>query len=104
MSSKESKVLYLRKSWHYSKIYRSRVSGRQTNQVFRKIASSYSDPSPAFCIISAACPASLLPASLPVTLNGTKVTALVDSGSLESYLNSNICDKLNLHIYSASTH
>ena len=102
--AKEAKCFTCGKVWHFSKVCRSRASGRHTNQVLRKTASSYSDPSPALCTISAASPASLLPASLPVTLNGTKVTALVDSGSSESYVNSNICDKLNLHIYPTSTH
>ena len=102
--AKEAKCFTCGKVGHFSKVCRSRASGRHTNQVLRKTASSYSDPSPVLCTISAACPASLLPASLPVTLNGTKVTALVDSGSSESYVNSNICDKLNLQLYPTPTH
>ena len=102
--AKEARCFTYGKFLHFSKVCRSWTSGHQTNQVLRKTASSYSDLSPALCTISAACPASLLPVSSPVTLNGTKVTALVDSGSSESYVNSNICDKWNLCIYPTFTH
>ena len=50
-------------------------------------------------VLSAACPRSLLPASLPISVNGTRLIALVDSGSSESYINSFICKKLNLGVY-----
>ena len=42
------------------------------------------DPSPS---ISAACPTSLLHASVTVTLNGENLTALLDSCSLDSFIN-----------------
>ena len=51
---------------------------------------------------TAPCPGSLLPASLPISFNGTRLTALVDFGSLESYISSFICKKLNLDIYPTS--
>ena len=51
------------------------------------------------CTVSAACPASLTLASLQVLVNATKVTALVDSGSSESYINSRKCSEMKLDVY-----
>ena len=51
---------------------------------------------------SAVCPGSLLPALLPISVKGTRLTALVYSGSSESCINSFICKKLNLDVYSTS--
>ena len=47
------------------------------------------------CLILASCPASLIPASLPILIWDTLLTALVDSGSSESYVNSNISSNLD---------
>ena len=51
------------------------------------------------CSISASCPASLIPASLPILIKDKPLTALVDSGSSESYINSTICSKLGQDVY-----
>ena len=42
---------------------------------------------------------SLLQASLPISVNGNKLTALIDSGSSESYVNSEVCKTSKLGIY-----
>ena len=67
-----------------------------------KVTKTSLNSHPGLCTISAACPASLLPASLPVSIRGINLTALVDSGSSESYINSNICEKLNVDVYPTS--
>ena len=54
---------------------------------------------PSFCVITAACPGSLLKSSLPIKANKRHSTALVDSGSFECYMNSKVCRDLGLEIY-----
>jgi len=46
-----------------------------------------------------ACPGDLTKASISVIVGGKVLTALVDSGSSESYIHSSICSKLNLTLY-----
>jgi len=53
-------------------------------------------------MMSAACPGSLLKASLPVMLKGKTLTASVDSGSSESYISSSMSTKLDLNVYPSS--
>ena len=92
-----------RKLGHFSSVCRSRTTIRTTQRrnkcnVLNNTASSATS-NPNLCSLSAACPGSLLPASLPISVNGTRLTAVVDSGSSESYINSFICKKLNLNVY-----
>ena len=91
---------------HFSSVCRSRTTIR-TTQRRNKCNFLHNTPStaasnPNLCSLSAACPGSLLPASLPISVNGTRLTALVDSGSSESYINSFICKKLNHNVYPTS--
>ena len=59
-------------------------------------ALSSQNPSPLFTTYEAACSGSSIKASLGVSVNGIKLTALVDSGSSESYTNSDTSKKLGL--------
>jgi len=59
-------------------------------------------PSPLFSIHAAACPGSLIKASLEVCVNGTKLMALIDSGSSESYINFEAHKKLELDMIPSS--
>ena len=87
---------------HFSSVCRFRTTQRRNkcNVLHNTACTAASNPS--LCSLSAACPGSLLPASLPISVNGTRLTALVDSGSSESYINSFICKKLNLDVYPTS--
>ena len=58
--------------------------------------------SSSLCTITASCPGSLLKSSLPLSINGVRLTALIDTGSSESYINSRISDKLKLSVYPSS--
>ena len=82
------------KKGHFSKVCRSRFfqKAKSMSNCTSRIQSNF----PSF---SAACPASLLPASLKIFVNNVSLTALVDSGSSESYINSSICSKLKLDSY-----
>ena len=88
---------------HFSSVCRSRTTIKTTQHRNKcnalhntaSTAASY----PKLCSLSAACPGSLLLTSLPISVNGTRSTALVDSGSSESYIYSFIFKKLNLDLY-----
>eukprot|EP00794_Sanderia_malayensis_P010294 gene10294-11355_t len=56
-------------------------------------------PTPALCSISAACPESLAQASVDVSISGNRLTALIDSGSTDSYINESIANKLDLKFH-----
>ena len=91
------------KRGHFSKVCRSRspdkrkFANSRRGQVINSAAvdSKFTN----LCTVSAACPASLTPASLQVLVNGTKVRALLDSGSSESYINSRKCSEMKLDVY-----
>ena len=90
------------KLWHFSCVCRFRTTQRRNKCNVLHNTTSTAASNPNLCSLSAACPGSLLPASLPISVNGTRFTALVDSGSSESYINSFICKKLNLDVYPTS--
>ena len=87
---------------HFSSVCRSRTTQRRNKCKVLHNTASTATSNPNLCSLSAAYPGSLLPASLPISVNGTRLTALVDSGSSESYMNSFICIKLNLDVYPTS--
>ena len=89
------------KKGHYSKVCRSKSQVlRETKSRQRQTASiSVGESTTNLCSVAASCPASLSPASLQVSINGSFLTALVDSGSPESYMNSNVFAKLELDVY-----
>ena len=95
--AKEVSCHLCEKVGHFSHVCRSKgtkpikkTSIRQTS------ALSSHNPSRLFTTYAAACPGSLIKASLGVFVNGIKLTALVDSGSSESYINSDTSKKLGL--------
>ena len=87
-----------RKKGHFSRVCRSKAPSLRLNKSQRSQAASEPSSS-ALCSIAAACPASLAPASLQISVKGAPLTALVDSGSSESYINSDTCAKLKLDVY-----
>ena len=89
------------KKEHYSKVCRSKSQvPREAKSRQRQTASiSVRESTTNLCSVAASCPATLSPASLQVSINGSFLTALVDSGSSESYMNSNVCAKLKLDVY-----
>ena len=50
-------------------------------------------------LTSTACPGSLLRSAILVNLNGKNLTALVDSGSSESYINSKVSKNMKLKVH-----
>ena len=51
---------------------------------------------PSLCAILAACPSSLSHASLPVTINGINLTALIDSCSSDNFISEDTLKRLNV--------
>ena len=87
-----------RKKRNFSKVCRSKspsftLSKSRCSQAASEPASS------ALCSMAAACPASLAPASMQIFIKVAPLTALVDLGSSDSYINSNTCAKLKLDAY-----
>ena len=91
-----------KKLGHFSSVCHFRTTQRRNkcNVLHNTACTAASNPN--LCSLSSACPGSFLPASLPISVNGTCLTALVDSGSSESYINFFICKKLNLDVYPTS--
>ena len=87
------------KKGHFGKVCRSKSTGTTSSLTMPRSVSHPSSHSPSLCITTAACPGSLIKSSIPVNINGKCFTALIDSGSSESYVNYNVCKKLNLDIY-----
>ena len=75
------------KKGHYAKVCRSKAS---------TVASIFS---PSLCAIVASCPESLKQASVMISVGKKTLTALVDSGSSDSYISENMTKHLNLHIH-----
>ncbi|XP_046841983.1 uncharacterized protein LOC124436099 [Xenia sp. Carnegie-2017] len=78
------------KTGHYAKVCQSQaVKGTKTTASIR---------SASLCSISAAFPKSLMQASTKVSVNSTVLTALVDSGSSDSYINDKVAIQLKLKL------
>ncbi len=75
------------KKGHYVKVCRSKAS---------TVASIFS---PSLCAIVASCLESLKQASVMISVGKKTLTALVDSGSSDSYISENMAKHLNLHIH-----
>ena len=87
------------KTGHFGKVCRSKSTRTTSSLAMPQSVSSPSSHSPSLCITTAACPGSLIKFSIPVNINGKCFTTLIDSGSSESYVNYNVCKKLNRDIY-----
>ena len=55
--------------------------------------------SPAICSIIAACPNSLSHASVNASVNGNTLSALIDTGSSDSFISHTEAEQLNLKIH-----
>ena len=55
--------------------------------------------SPAICSITAACPNSLSQASVNVSVNRNTLSALIDTGSSDSFISQTVAEQLNLKIH-----
>ena len=88
------------KSGHFSRVCQSKSKTNSGGSSHSAALPSPTSCSPSLCsTFAASCPGSLLQASLPISVNGKKLTALIDSGSSESYVNSKVCKTLKLEIY-----
>ena len=90
------------KSGHYARVCRSKNKANTGRSSHSAALPSLTSCSLSLCsTFAASCPGSLLQASLPISVNGNtcKLTALIDSGSSESHLNSEVCKTLKLEIY-----
>ena len=78
------------KNEHFSSVRNSENRFKSTNQ---SAALSLTSLTPVFY------PKSILRSSLPVKFRGKHFTALIDSASSESYVNSKLCEDLNLKVF-----
>jgi len=95
--AKEMACFSCEKVGHFSHVYRAKHAKATTkSSTSQANALNSPSPSPSFSMHAAACPGSLIKAALEVRVNGTKLTTLIDSGSSESYINSETHKKLEL--------
>ena len=73
---------------HYAKVCRSKATSSTSASMF----------SPALCTITAGCPEILSQASVKVLVSGTALTALIDSGSSDSFISQAMAKKLGLKL------
>ena len=79
---------------HFSRVCRSNNgSGKRLKSPNQSAALSLAS------LTSMACPGNLLRSAILVNLNGKNLTALIDSGSSESYINSKVSKDLKLKVY-----
>ena len=78
------------KKGHYAKVCKSSKATTSTT------ASMFS---PTLCTITAACPDSLMQASVKVSVCGNILTALLDSGSSDSFISESMAKQLHLKIH-----
>lgn len=77
------------KKGHYAKVCKSKANSDPTASMF----------SPALCTITAACPESLIQATAKVSIGGTCLIALIDSGISDSYIRENMAKKLYIKLH-----
>jgi len=95
------------KRGHFSRVCRSQVSrsykptksASRTSAVYTEGSPTLKTESSPTLNMSAACPGSLLKASLPVMIDSKRFTALIDSGTSESYISTSAKATLLLDIY-----
>lgn len=80
------------KKGHYAKVCKSKVTKDTTVSMF----------SPIICLIAAACPDSLMQASVKVTVCENDLVALLDSGSSGSFINESVAKQLHLKIHQST--
>ena len=73
------------KTGHFSRVWKTKTTGNKNNS--EEAVIFLTSPSFLFSTHTAACSGTLVNSSLGVYVNETKQTALVDFGSLESYIN-----------------
>ena len=96
-SAREVRWFSSEKTGHFSRVCETKTTEFNKNNSDEAV-NFLTSPSSLFLTHAVACPGSLAISSLRVYINGTKLTALVDSGSSESYINSNASKKLRLKI------
>ena len=77
------------KKGHYGKVCMSKATSSTTASLF----------SPTICSITAACPNRLSHASVNVSVYGNTLSALIDSGSSDSFISQTVAEQLNLKIH-----
>ena len=87
------------KTGHFGKVCRSKSTRTTSSLAMPQTVSSLSSHSLSLCLALAVCPGSLINSSISVNTNGKYHTASTDLESSESYVNYNVCKKLNLDIY-----
>ena len=87
------------KNGHFSRVCQSKRLRNNAKKSKSQSPSQSAALTPSLCVTTAACPGSLLKSSLSIKVNDKHLTALIDSGSSESYINSKVCRNLQLEIY-----
>ena len=87
------------KNGHFSRVCQSKRLRNNAKKSKSQSPSQSAALTPSLCVTTAACPGSLLKSSLSIKVNDKHLTALIDSGSSESYINSKVCQNLQLEIY-----
>ena len=77
------------KKGHYGKVCMSKATSSTTASLF----------SPSICSITAACPKRLSHASVNVSVYGNTLSALIDSGSSDSFISQTVAEQLNQKIH-----
>jgi hypothetical protein len=77
------------KKGHYAKVCKSKAPAITTASMF----------TPTLCSIVASCPESLKQASVNVSIGGIELTALINSGSSESFISETMAKKLSLKLH-----
>jgi len=76
---------------HVSALFALACRSRLGSKYNGKLSTFSASATPYLCVATAACPGDLIKASIPVIVGEKVFSALIDSGSSESYIHSSIC-------------